>query len=152
MDTKTFDSDHKYALFQRVLAAGQGLVRAFGGGTSGLAEDAAEACKKVFGWDYMGDAQFEHGECVNCLTFMWQNRKKLVTSEANGFHFLTLPKHREPAHALWEQVVANPDIMRHSPGLHSPYVLGWFDFKNGFFVSRTPELRDAVQKMLIEFK
>lgn len=137
-------------LLQRVTAGGRTAVFSFGGGGSGLSEEAQAMVNPVFSWDYMGAAEFERGEAANCLAFMFENQPKLVCHEAGGYSFLVREDVKDEAAEFFLAVVKGKIEDYHGLGLKNPKVLGWFDFHNGYFVSREPALRDAVKKMLDE--
>ena len=42
----------------------------FGGGGSGLSDDAADAVSKLWSWEYMGAAEYEFGSCQAALSAM----------------------------------------------------------------------------------
>lgn len=137
-------------LFQRVTAPRASSVFCFGAGGSGLAKEAQEMVGRVFGWDYMGDGRFEHGEAAECLASMFDFRDKLVSHESDGYFFLVRNDVKDQAAKFFKAVVNKKIENQHSLGLDNPEVLGWFDFRNGYFVSREAALRDAVKKMLDE--
>lgn len=137
-------------LLQRVTAGGRTAVFAFGGGGSGLSEEAQAMVAPVFSWDYMGAAEFERGEAAHCLAFMFDNHAKLICHEAEGYSFLVREDVRDQAVEFFLGVVKGKIEDYHGLGLKNTKVLGWFDFHNGYFVSREPALRDAVKKMLDE--
>lgn len=140
----------KHSLFQRCLVPGRRTVRPFGGGRTGLDQKSQEAILTVLSWDYMGAAEFEHDECAKCLVYMYDHRNELVATDHDGYFFLSLPKVASQAHKLW-QAVRKPDRgwnLRHT--VFTPDAVGWFDFKNGFFVSKEAGMRDALHKLLLE--
>ncbi len=146
IDNDVFCETH--SLFQCVRSPKQRQSRPFGGGGSGLGKVTEEQFARIFSWMYMGDAEFEFGTCATCIIYMNDHRKDLVKSEDNGFFFLLLKEIEDKAHKLWQRVV-NKEFTRHNPRVDNAEVLGWFDFKNGFFVSRTAELRDALHHLLL---
>ena len=139
-----------HPLFQRVTAPGRNYIYCFGCGGSGLDKAAEEFIEKFFSWDYMGAAEFEFGKAAECLAFMFDNKPDLVTHDEDGYYYLVRKDVRYEAVDLFTRLVKNLVKSEHSLGLKNPEVLGWFDFKNGFFVSRDLELRDSIKRMLEE--
>jgi hypothetical protein len=137
-------------LFQRVCAPRKTSVFCFGGGGSGLSKESQEMIDKYFGWEYMGEAQFEFGKAAECLAFMFENRDKLVTCENNGYFFLVREDVKDQAFAQFAAVEKKGGGHGRSLGLKRAETLGWFDFENGYFVGRTAEIRDAVKQLLDE--
>ena len=140
----------KHSLFQRCLIPGRPQLRPFGCGRSGLDQKSEEAISTVLSWDYMGAAEFERDECAKCLVYMYDHRENLVPTEHNGYFFLSLPKIVKQAHSLWD-AVQDPKRgwnLRHT--VFTNNAVGWFDFKNGFFVSCKQEMRDNLHKLLLE--
>ena len=147
IDDEVFSKQH--SKFQRVMAPGVKTVRPFGAGHCGLDEASNAAILTILSWDYMGAAEFENGDCGKCLVYMYDHRAKLVKSEFMGFSFLAMPEVTSNAHTLWKKIVNKEFPLRHSPAIDNPKILGWFDIINGFFVGRTPAMRDAVNSLLL---
>jgi hypothetical protein len=148
IDDEVFMEHH--SLFQRCLPPTGMRLRAFGAGRSGLDEVSEEALSKVLDFDYMGAAEFEHGECAKCLIYMYDNRDKLVATESNGYFFLTIPIIVNKAHKLWSEVCGPNRTWRLRHTAITSQAVGWFDFNNGFFVSSCKSMRDNLQKLLLE--
>jgi hypothetical protein len=142
----------RHSLFQRCLPPGKNTVRPFGSGRSMLDQKSEEAILTVLSWDYMGAAEFERGECAKCLVYMYDNRDKLVATQHRDYFFLSLPNITKQAYELWDKVSGH-DPKNAFPLRHTVFknnVVGWFDFKNGFFVSTQQDMRDALHKLLLE--
>ena len=150
MKSDTFVKNH--TLFQRVMKpTDRRAVRPFGAGTHGMAEKALAEITKILTWDYMGAAEFEHGECGETLAHMWDQRATLVTFEYKGFHFLADKSIVEDAKETWQNLLDNPTPY-HRPLFENEKIVGWFDFHNAYFVSRTPAMRDNLHKFLLEYE
>lgn len=147
IDDEVFCKQH--SMFQRVRKPGKATARPFGAGQSGLDEDSNKAILAVLSWDYMGAAEFERGECAKCLIYMHEHRTELIKSENRGFFFLTIAGVAAKAHLLWRKVVNQEFVLRHSPALDNPKVIGWFDNINGLFICRNTDMRDAVHTLLL---
>lgn len=121
---------------------------AFGGGGSGLSHDATKAVASVLTFEYMGAAEYEFGEARKCLYFLVEHAADLEATEDGGFFFLTHKNHTAQAHQLWRDVRAGK-VRPHEPIRldHGP-TDGWFDFGNGYFVSRLAERRDALRDLV----
>lgn len=161
--------DTQSGLFQRTRAphAKRANPFSFGGGGSGLSPEAGNTVSQVLEFDYMGAAQYEFGMAARCLAFMYEYRDVLESTEHNGFFFLCHTTHTTDAHTLWGKLVKSSTkgsrtsrdyqagktevLPFESLCLDNEVVNGWFDFNNGFFVSRTNEQRDAVRKLFMEF-
>ena len=144
-----------HSLFQRVKEPTPDRRKkpfGFGAGGTGLSDAAQDAIQAVWSWDYMGAAEFEHGEVANALAYMYDNVGKMTPVEHNGFFFLVHSDHVKEACKLWDHVIANVNEMCHNPALHNPEVVGWLDLNNGFFVGRTAAMRDALGTLLSEYK
>jgi len=140
-------------LFQRVCAP-RGFVNpfSFGGGGSGVNPRWEDALSSIFSWDYMGAAEYEFGAAGRCLQFMRENAAELAAHEfqvgGTTWYALTHRKHKGFATALWINVVSGAQKLKESADTNNPKIRGWFDFENGWFVSRDKEMRDNLKLLL----
>jgi hypothetical protein len=122
----------------------------FGGGlkNGGISKEGMDAIRNIFSFDYMGSSEFEWGIVPSCLSFLIENREKIITGSLvikEGKPTVYYLCHKAHAKDIQEHIKTlaagnyrskefiNLDIhFQKEPPKWGLETVGWLDCSNGF--------------------
>jgi len=135
----------------------------FGGGGSGLSEQAQEALNQIMSFDYMGQAEYEFGAVADCLHRMQEDKTNKLMSfklKNHTIHMIVCPKdyqeyvgfvqglNKTYTSAQVRESLQVPD--KTGPGriVLGDRIVAWLDIQNDVFFSTDETMTKALAELL----